>query len=110
MATTHLKITDTEDKFTLPLIHEMRFVSTGHVHGAPVPGIKAGDRGLLPEPYHTAALDAVYAVHHYETPILWKASDGKWYVPMHVYSGTTSSHRNRMLRALSAGNAEIVEI
>lgn len=110
MATAHLKITDAEDKFSLPLVHEMRFVSTGHIHGAPAPGIRDGDRGLLPEPYHRAALDAVYAVYHHETPILWKASDGKWYVPMHVYSGTTSAHRNKMMRALGIENAEIVKI
>lgn len=99
--TTELKITAPEAEFRLSLEHEMRFTTTGgKLYGGPVPGIKAGDRGLLPEPYHAAAEEAVYAVFHYETPILWRANDGVWYVPMHMYSGKTSTYRNKMVRAL----------
>lgn len=106
-----LRITAPETEFRLSLEHEMRFTTKcGKLHGGPVPGIEAGDRGILPEPYHAAAGEAVYAVYYYETPILWRASDGKWYVPMHSYSKTTSRHRDKMVRALALSGIEVEKI
>lgn len=110
MSENKLKITDADTAFQLSLEHEMRFTTTGNLHGAPVPGIKAGDRGLLPEPYHKAAEEAQYAVFHYETPIIWKGPDGVWYAPMHVYSGRTSTYRNKMMRALSLAGIRVVPV
>lgn len=108
--TTELKITAEEIEFQLSLEHEMRFTTTGKLYGGPVPGIKAGDRGMLPELYHAGASQAEYAVFHYETPILWKSSDGKWYAPMHFYSGATSSYRNKMMKALKLAGIEVEKI
>jgi hypothetical protein len=106
-----LKITDGAEKFRLDLEYGTRFTTTtGKLNGAPVPGIGDMDRGLLPEMYWSAAAEAVYAVYHYETPILWKTQDGTWYVPMHLYSATTSKLRNKMVEALKLSGTKIEEI
>jgi len=105
-----IKITATAEAFRLDLEHGARFTTTGPLSGGPVPGIDSMSRGMLPEPYWVAAGDAVYAVYHYETPILWKAADGTWYVPMHSYSGRTSAARNKMMDALELSGAHIEKI
>jgi hypothetical protein len=105
-----IKITASAEAFRLDLEHGSRFQTTGSLSGSPVPGIGDMNRGLLPEPYHAAAMEAVYAVYHFETPILWKAQDGKWYVPMHSYSSRTSAYRNRMIQALEMFHADVERI
>lgn len=104
-----IKISSDAEAFRLDLEHGGRFTS-GTATGGPVPGVTDMDRGMLPEPYWTAAEDAVYAVFHYGTPILWKTESGTWYVPMHKYSVTTSKFRNKMVEALKMFGAEIEEI
>lgn len=99
-----------ETALGMELVNGMRFTSTINLTGGPVPGIVAGNFGMLPDEYQEAAGAATYAVYHYETPILWQSGDGKWYVPMFAYSARTSSYRNKMMRALDLNGAEIVKI
>lgn len=108
--TNKIKITSPADAFRLDLEHGSRFTTAGKLHGGPVPGIGEMDRGILPEKYWDDAKNAVYAVFHYETPIIWKAKSGTWYVPMHSYSTTTSRFRNRMIEAIKSFDGHIEEI
>lgn len=106
-----IKITAQAEAFRLDLEHGGRFVTTtGKLHGGPVPGIGDMDRGVLPESYWEDATKWVYAVYHHETPILGKKEDGTWQVPMHFYSNSTSSLRNKMIRALEMFGATIETI
>lgn len=70
------------------------------ISGGPMRGITGLNRGILPEPYWTAAEDAVYAVYHYETPIAWETEAGIWYVPNYNYGQTTTTFRNKIVGAL----------
>lgn len=105
-----IQMTAAADAFRLDLEHGSSFSTTGTLRGAPVPGIDDMNRGMLPEPYWASAAEAVYAVYHYETPILWKVADGTWYVPMHSYSTRTSAARNKMVMALKLFGAAIEKI
>lgn len=103
-----LKATDPAEAFRLDLEYGQRFTSTGSLAGQPTPGgITDETRGLLPEPYHAAAREAVYAVYHYETPILWKTAGDVWQVPGHSYSRTTSKYRNKIIEALNLFGATV---
>jgi hypothetical protein len=75
-----------------------------------VQGIHFGGRGILPEPYWTAAEGAVYAVYHYETPIAWEGTGGAWYVPNERYSQTTNVFRNKVVKALEANGYTVESI
>ena len=101
-----LTINSSVEAFALELQHETRWQG-GKFGGHSVNGIGALQRGMLPEPYHTAAADAVYAVYHYETPIAWKVQAGIWYVPDHFYSQTTSRLRNKIVAALESFGAVV---
>lgn len=103
-------MTAAAEEFRLDLEHGSAFTTTGALRGGPVPGIDDMNCGILPEPYWAAAAEAVYAVYHYETPILWKTKSGTWYVPMHSYGTRTSSARNKMVDALKMFGASIEEI
>ena len=96
---------DTADVLALELEHGTRWQGD-KIGGAPVPGIGTMERGILPEPYWTAAEDAVYAVYHHETPIIWKVANGTWYVPEHRYSQTTSTFRGKLVAALEKIGAD----
>lgn len=96
--------------FGMEMVSGLRFTTTVNLNGSPVPGVGPGNRGLLPEPYHAAAAKAVYAVYHYETPILWQVEDGTWEVPMYSYSARTSSYRNKMMRGLDGCKATVREL
>jgi len=98
--------TATADLLALELGHATRWQGD-KIGGAPVPGITdTTARGVLPEPYWTAAEDAVYAVYHHETPIAWKTAGGLWYIPEHRYSQTTTTFRNRIVEALKKIGAD----
>lgn len=80
------------------------------ISGHPMRGIGDMQRGILPEPYWTAAEDAVYAVYHHETPIVWRTESGAWVIPDHNYGQTTSAFRNKIVKALEINGAEIIWI
>lgn len=96
----------TAEAFKLELEHGTRWQGA-NIGGGPVSGIDSLNVGILPEPYWAAATEAVYAVYHYETPIAWKVEAGTWYVPDHKYSTTTSTFRNKIVRALESINATV---
>lgn len=77
------------------------------ISGHPMRGIVFGQRGVLPEPYWTAARDAMYAVYHHETPIAWETEAGIWYVPNERYSQTTSAFRSKVVAALEINGATV---
>lgn len=105
------KLTTTSDvqAFTLELARGTRWQGN-KIGGGPVPGIDGLNLGLLPEPYHAAAGEAVYAVYHYETPIVWQIADGTWQVPDHFYGRWTSAFRNKITQALETNGATVISI
>lgn len=98
----------------MEIAHRNKWSGT-NISGHPVPGITdTGHRGVLPEPYWTAARDAVYAIYHHETPIAWRIESETdhdvWVIPEHRYSQTTSTFRNKIVEALGINGAEIIWI
>lgn len=81
-----------------------------NIGGHSVNGINDMSRGMLPEPYWTAAEDAVYAVYHYETPIAWKVADGTWVMPEHFYSHTTARFQAKIRRGIDLTGAALIMI
>lgn len=71
-------------------------------------GALRGTRGVeylprssqLPSEYGKGALESVYAVWSYETPIAWANPDGTWTVPDVKYSVTTSRHQSKIRTAV----------
>lgn len=68
--------------------------------------------GLLPEPYHAAALaDGIgYVAYHHETPIGWVIEDGTWQIPDHKYSATTSTLVKKLIGALDINKTKYERI
>lgn len=59
-----------------------------------------GQRGFLPEEWHTSLRSARYVIYSYGTPIAWITDDGSKVLPDIGYTPTTSQHQYAAATAL----------
>lgn len=86
-------------EFVPTLRNRTPFKTSGALSGGP--GVNYLPRASqLPPEYAASALDAVYAVWSYDTPIAWENPDGTWTVPDVKYSVTTSRHQSKIAAAV----------
>lgn len=84
-------------------------LSTGNLRGAPKVRGPLSSLGRLPADLHYSAVNSLYMVYSYETPIAWFDAIGDmWFVPCITYSTVTSRHLNLTSGALCGSGYSVI--